>query len=126
MGCGAFFHRHATPPEFRHGVNGGIAGDQDGFATRIGVLIPGHAHEKKIHQELHSNEMVKTMVGAGTALGALPASMVAQEIASKLLWPITLAGYTLRAEAIWMVRSPHRRDSQLMSRFEALIQTTQP
>jgi hypothetical protein len=70
--------------------------------------------------------MVKTMVGAGTALGALPASMVAQEIASKLLWPITLAGYTLRAEAIWMVRSPRRQDSQLMSRFEALIETTQP
>jgi DNA-binding transcriptional LysR family regulator len=82
--------------------------------------------ELTVHQELHSNEMVKTMVGAGTALGALPASMVAQEIASKLLWPITLAGYTLRAEAIWMVRSPHRRDSQLMSRFEALIETTQP
>ena len=64
--------------------------------------------------------------GTGTALGALPASMVAQEITSKLLWPVTLAGYTLRAEAIWMVRSPHRRDSQLMSRFEALIETTQP
>lgn len=52
-------------------------------------------------------------------------TMVAQEISSKLLWPITLAGYTLRAEAIWMVRSPHRPDSQLMSRFEALIQSTQ-
>ena len=81
--------------------------------------------ELTVHQELHSNEMVKTMVGTGTALGALPASMVAQEISSKLLWPISLAGYTLRAEAIWMVRSPHRPDSQLMSRFEALIQTTQ-
>jgi hypothetical protein len=37
------------------------------------------------------------------------------------LWPITFAGHTLRAEAIWMVRSPHRQDSHLMSRFEALL-----
>jgi len=29
-------------------VNGGIAGDQDGFTTRIGVLISGDAHKKKI------------------------------------------------------------------------------
>ncbi|MEY4351856.1 MAG: hypothetical protein RLZZ609_97 [Cyanobacteriota bacterium] len=78
-----------------------------------------------LHQVLHSNEMVRTMVGMGTALGALPASMVAQEIASDLLWPISLVGYSLRAEAIWMIRSPHRADSQLMSRFEALIQTNE-
>ena len=79
--------------------------------------------ELMVHQMLYSNEMVKTMVGAGAALGALPASMVAQAISSELLWPITLVGYTLRAEAIWMVRSPRRQDSQLMSCFEALIQT---
>jgi DNA-binding transcriptional LysR family regulator len=75
----------------------------------------------KAYQELHSNEMVKTMVGTSPALGALPASMVAQDIAAERLWPITLKGHTLRAEAIWMVRSPHRQDSQLMSRFEALL-----
>lgn len=79
-----------------------------------------------VHQELHSNEMVKTMVGSGLALGALPASMVAQEIDSQLLWPITLKGYSLRAEAIWMVRSPHRQDSELMSRFAALFPTPHP
>ncbi len=76
-----------------------------------------------VHQELRSNEMVKTMVGAGTALGALPASMVERETHSQLLWPIHLVGYALRAEAIWMVRSPHRQNSQLMSRFETMIQS---
>ena len=75
----------------------------------------------KAYQELHSNEMVKTMVATSPALGALPASMVAQDIAAERLWPITLKGHSLRAEAIWMVRSPHRQDSQLMSRFEALL-----
>lgn len=75
----------------------------------------------KAYQELQSNEMVKTMVGTGAAIGALPASMVAQDIATERLWPIALSGHTLRAEAIWMVRSPHRQDSQLMSRFEALL-----
>lgn len=78
-----------------------------------------------VHQELHSNEMVKTMVGTGTALGALPASMVAREIASDLLWPITPVDCALRAEAIWMVRSPKRQDSALLSRFEALIQANE-
>ena len=52
--------------------------------------------------------------------------MVAQEIDSKLLWPITLVGQTLRTEAIWMVRSPHRQNSQLISRFEALLHATAP
>lgn len=72
-------------------------------------------------QELQSNEMVKTMVASTPAIAALPASMVCQEIASEGLWPIALAGYTLRAEAIWMVRSPHRLNSQIISRFEALL-----
>jgi DNA-binding transcriptional LysR family regulator len=81
-------------------------------------------HQLTIHQELHSNEMVKTMVGTGMALGALPASMVAQEIASDVLWPITLAGLTMRAEAIWMVRSPHRQDSQPVNCLAALIQAS--
>lgn len=85
----------------------------------VGLSIP----ELTLHQVLQSNEMVKTMVGTGTALGALPASMVAQEIASELLWPVSLVGYTLRSESIWMVRSPQRLDTKLMSRFEALIQT---
>ena len=75
-----------------------------------------------VHQELRSNEMVKTMVATGTALAALPASMVAREIASGLLWQITPIDCTLRAEAIWMVRSPRRQDSALLSRFEAMIE----
>jgi DNA-binding transcriptional LysR family regulator len=79
-------------------------------------------HQLPIHQELHSNEMVKTMVGTGLGLGALPASMVARDIASNVLWPITLTGHSLRAEAIWMVRSPQRQESQVVHRFEALIQ----
>lgn len=75
-----------------------------------------------VHQELRSNEMVKTMAAAGTALAALPASMVAREIASELLWPITPSDCALRAEAIWMVRGPSRPDAGLWSRFEALIE----
>ncbi|MEB3242122.1 MAG: LysR family transcriptional regulator [Cyanobacteriota bacterium] len=85
----------------------------------IGISL----QDLSVHQELRSNEMVKTMVVAGDALAALPASMVAQDIHAKVLWPITLAGYVLRAEAIWMVRGPHRRESALMNHFEALIQT---
>ena len=78
-----------------------------------------------IHQELRSNEMVKTMVGSVTALGALPASMVARDIAADMLWPITPEDCALQAEAIWMVRSPNRQDSQLLNHFVALIHSAE-
>lgn len=88
----------------------------------VGLAI----HQLTIHQELQSNEMVKTMVGTGMALGALPASMVAGDIATDVLWPITLMGYSLRAEAIWMVRQGKRQTSQVVNHFEALIQANDP
>jgi DNA-binding transcriptional LysR family regulator len=75
-----------------------------------------------IHQELRSNEMVKSMVGSGTALGALPASMVARDIEASVLWPITPKGCPVQAEAIWMVRSPGRQDSRILGQFVSLIQ----
>lgn len=75
-----------------------------------------------IAQELRSNEMVKTMVGNVTALGALPASMVAREIAARVLWPITPVEGTVPAEAIWMVRNPNRQESPTLNHFVALIQ----
>lgn len=78
-----------------------------------------------IHQVLRSNEMVKVMVCAGTGLAALPVSMVEQEIKLGLLWPLDLEGQELHSEPIWMVRSPHRQHSLLLSRFEALIHESQ-
>jgi DNA-binding transcriptional LysR family regulator len=90
----------------------------DAWLRRMGLSIDNLT----IHQELRSNEMVKTMVSAGRALGALPASMVAREIASAVLWPITLVGCPVQAEAIWMVRNPSRQDSRILSQFVALIQ----
>lgn len=81
-------------------------------------------HQLTIAQELRSNEMVKTMVGTVTALGALPASMVAREIAAKVLWPITPVDGTVPAEAIWMVRSPNRQESPTLNHFAALIEAS--
>lgn len=92
----------------------------ESWLRRMGLSI----QELTIHLELRSNEMVKTMVGSGTALGALPASMVAREIAAEVLWPITPVGYPLEAEAIWMVRSPSRQDSRILNQFVSLIQAS--
>jgi len=88
------------------------------WLRRLGLSIDNLT----IHQELRSNEMVKTMVSSGRALGALPASMVAWEIGSAALWPVALIGCPVPAEAIWMVRSPSRQDSRILSQFVALIQ----
>jgi DNA-binding transcriptional LysR family regulator len=90
----------------------------ESWLRRMGLSV----QELTIHLELRSNEMVKTMVGSGTALGALPESMVAREIAAEVLWPITPKGCALEAEAIWMVRSPSRQDSRILNQFVSLVQ----
>lgn len=90
----------------------------ESWLRRMGLSIDALT----IEQELRSNEMLKTMVGSGTALGALPASMVAREIAAEVLWPITPVGCPLEAEAIWMVRSPSRQGSLILNQFVSLIQ----
>ena len=63
------------------------------------------------------------MVGTSAALGALPESMVARELANNVLWPITPTHGTVQAEAIWMVRSPSRQESRILNHFVSLIQT---
>jgi DNA-binding transcriptional LysR family regulator len=78
-----------------------------------------------IHQVLHSSEMLKAMACAGPGVTALPASMVSHEITLGLLWPLKLVDHTLGAEPIWMIRSPHRQNSRLLSSFEALLKGAQ-
>ncbi|MFN9623169.1 MAG: LysR family transcriptional regulator [Cyanobacteriota bacterium] len=90
----------------------------ESWLRQVGLGI----HQLTIHQELRSNEMVKTMVDSVTALGALPSSMVKREIDTDLLWPINPLDCALQAEPIWMVPSPTRQNSQLLNQFVALIQ----
>ncbi|MFN9646145.1 MAG: LysR substrate-binding domain-containing protein [Cyanobacteriota bacterium] len=90
----------------------------ESWLRRMGLSV----QELRVQLELRSNEMVKTMVGSGSALGALPSSMVAREIAAEVLWPITPKECALEAEAIWMVRSPNRQDSRILNQFVAIVQ----
>lgn len=80
-------------------------------------LQPSHL---QVQQVLHSSEMMKAMVCDGTGLAALPSSLVKQEVKLGLLWPLELQDQRLKAEPIWMLKSPCRQDSPLLACFEGL------
>jgi DNA-binding transcriptional LysR family regulator len=70
---------------------------------------------------LNSSEMVKAVALGGGAAAALPETMVLQEVAMGLLWPVAIAGCPRKDQPIWMVRHTQRYDSQLLRAFEDLV-----
>lgn len=72
---------------------------------------------------LNSSEMVKAVALGGGAAVALPETMVRQEVAMGLLWPVAIAGCPRKDQPIWMVRHTRRYPSQLLRTFEDLMRT---
>jgi DNA-binding transcriptional LysR family regulator len=70
---------------------------------------------------LNSSEMVKAVALGGGAAAALPETMVLQEVAMGLLWPVAIAGCPRKDQPIWMVRHTQRYASQLLRAFEDLV-----
>jgi DNA-binding transcriptional LysR family regulator len=68
---------------------------------------------------LTSSEMVKAVVSTGTAVAALPGTMVAQDMALGQLWPLQINGLAGGAQPIWMLKHPQRYQSQVLTAFEA-------
>lgn len=72
---------------------------------------------------LNSSEMVKAVVLEGGSAAALPETMVRQEMAMAMLWPVPLRGAPGTDQPIWMVRHTQRHESRLLHTFEDMIRS---
>ena len=70
---------------------------------------------------LNSSEMVKTIALQGGVSAALPETMIQQEVALGLLWPIEIAEAPLTKQPIWMLKNKQRYQSELLRTFEQVI-----